>query len=81
MAYYRKRIALVEARRYTRNGNGMEAEDVAKWCGGLQTNEGLFIDQGALTLFCDYGDWVVQLAPGEFDVLKPDAFEATFVEA
>ncbi len=39
MGYYRKKPIVIEARQYTRNG--LEAEAVADWSDGQQTDKGL----------------------------------------
>jgi hypothetical protein len=41
MPFFKKKPVTIEARKYTRNG--LEAEAVAKWCGGDQTDDGLII--------------------------------------
>ncbi len=73
---YRKRPVVIEARRYTRNG--LEAEAVAKWCGGQQTNDGLVIHTLEGDHLADYGDWIIQGVQGEFYPCKPDIFEETY---
>ena len=39
MPLFRKKPVVIEARQYTRNG--LEAEQVAEWSGGQQTDDGL----------------------------------------
>ena len=76
MPKFRKKPITIEARQYTRNG--LEAESVAKWCGGDQIDSGLIIRtlEGAMT--ADYGDWIIKGVKGEFYPCKPDIFEATY---
>jgi hypothetical protein len=79
MSMYRKKPIVIEARRYTRNG--MEAEAVAEWCGGHQTNDGCEIETAEGTMLADYGDWIICGVAGEFYPCKPDIFDATYEEA
>jgi hypothetical protein len=76
---YRKKPVIIEARQYTRNG--LEAEQVAKWCGGTQTDEGLLIttihgNEGLV----EYGSWVIEEpnAPGNFYPCTAADFKATY---
>ena len=76
MPKYRKKPVVIEAKQYTRNG--LEAEQVADWCGGTQTNEGLTINTLEGDMKADYGDWIIKGIKGEFYPCKPDIFEATY---
>lgn len=76
MARYRKKPVVIEAMRYTRNG--LEAEQVAKWSGGVQTDMGLDIVTLEGTMLAEYGDWVICGVKGEFYPCKPDIFSATY---
>ena len=73
---YRKKPVIIEAHRYTRTG--LDAERVAKWCGGNRTNEGLEIPTLEGTMRADYGDWIIKGVKGEFYPCKPDIFAATY---
>ena len=76
---YRKKPVVIEAARYTRNG--LEAEQVAEWCGGEQTDEGLEITTLEGVMRADYGDWIIKGVKGEFYPCKPDIFDATYEPA
>lgn len=76
MAKYRKKPVVIEAREYTRNG--LEAEKVAEWCGGDQTDEGLIIHTLEGDHLANYGDFIIQGVKGEFYPCKPDIFEQTY---
>jgi hypothetical protein len=76
MPMYRKKPVVIEAHRYSRLA--LEAERVAKWCGGNQTDEGLEIDTLEGTMHADYGDWIIKGVKGEFYPCKPDIFAATY---
>jgi len=76
MAKYRKKPVVIEARQYTRNG--LEAELVAEWCGGNQTDAGLEIETLEGVMYGDCGDWIIKGIRGEFYPCKPDIFEATY---
>lgn len=76
MAQYRKKPVVIEAKQYTRNG--LEAEQVAEWCGGNQTDEGCEIVTLEGTMLAGYGDWIIQGVNGEFYPCKPDIFEKTY---
>ena len=73
---WRKKPVVIEARRYTRNG--LEAEQVAKWCGGVQTDLGCDIITLEGPMLVRYGDWVICGVKGEFYPCKPDIFAATY---
>lgn len=73
---YRKKPVEVEARIYTRSG--LEAEEVAKWCGGTQTSDGCEIQTLEGTMLADYGDYIIKGVKGEFYPYKPDIFELTY---
>lgn len=73
---YRKKPVVIEAAMYTRMG--LEAESVAKWCGGRQTDDGLEIDTLEGTMKANYGDYIIKGVQGEFYPCKPDIFEATY---
>lgn len=76
VALFKKKPVVIEARQYTRVG--LEAEEVAKWCGGTQTDDGLEIRTLEGVMLADYGDWIIQGVQGEFYPCKPDIFEATY---
>lgn len=79
MPLFRKKPVVIEARRYSRNG--MEAEEVANWCGGRQTDEGCVIRTLEGDMLANYGDWIIKGVKGEFYPCKPDIFVATYEEA
>ena len=79
MSMFRKKPVVIEARRYSRNG--LEAEEVAKWCGGMQTDDGCVIRTLEGDMLADYGDWIIKGVKGEFYPCKPDIFAATYEEA
>ena len=83
MAYYRKKPIVVEARQYTRNG--LEAEQVAQWCGGRQKNNGCLISTKEGNMLADYGDWIIKetfpTGDRNFYPCKPDIFEKTYEPA
>ena len=79
MALFRKRPVVIEARRYTRNG--LEADEVAQWCGGMQTDDGCIIHTLEGDHLAQYGDWIIKGVKGEFYPCKPDIFAATYEEA
>jgi hypothetical protein len=76
---FRKKPVVIEARRYTRNG--LEAEAVAAWCSGVQTDDGLEIETLEGTHLARYGDWIIKGVQGEFYPCKPDIFAATYEPA
>ena len=76
MGRYRKKPVVVEAKQYTRNG--LEAEEVANWCGGTQTDDGLIIHTLEGDMLAEYGDWVICGVKGQFYPCKPDIFEQTY---
>jgi hypothetical protein len=78
MAEFRKKPVVIEARQYTRNG--LEAERVAEWCGGRQTDDGCEIVTKEGTMLASYGDWIIKGVKGEFYPCKPDIFRATYDE-
>lgn len=73
---FRKKPVVIEARRYIRNG--LEAEQVAEWCGGSQDDNGLVIKTLEGEMRADYGDWIIKGVKGEFYPCKPDIFEETY---
>lgn len=73
---YRKKPVVIEARQYTRDG--LEAEKVAGWCGGQQTDDGLIIHTSEGDMLASYGDWIICGIQGEFYPCKPDVFEQTY---
>lgn len=73
---FRKKPVVIEARQYTRIG--LEAEQVAKWCGGQQTDEGCIIHTLEGDHLANYGDWIIRGVKGEFYPCKPDIFEQTY---
>lgn len=76
VALFKKKPVVIEARQYTRVG--LEAEEVAKWCDGNQTDEGLEIRTLEGVMLADYNDWIIKGVQGEFYPCKPDIFEATY---
>jgi hypothetical protein len=76
MPFFTKKPVTIEARQYTRNA--MEAEQVAKWCGGTQTDEGCIIETLEGDMLAEYGDWIIKGIKGEFYPCKPDIFAATY---
>lgn len=76
MPRFRKKRIEIEARQYTRNG--LEAEKVAEWCGGDQTDDGLIIHTLEGDHLANYGDWVIKGVKGEFYPIKPDIFRETY---
>lgn len=76
MGQYRKKPVVIEARKYTRNG--IQAESVADWCGGTQTNDGCLIQTSEGVMLAGYGDWIIRGVKGEFYPCKPDIFEMTY---
>lgn len=73
---FRKKPIVIEARQYTRNG--MEAEAVAEWCGGNQTDDGCHIDTLEGTMLAEYWDWIIKGVEGEFYPCKRSIFEKTY---
>jgi hypothetical protein len=78
MGFYRKLPVTIEAREYTRNG--LEAERVAKWCGGQQTDEGIIIKTLEGDHLGNYGDFIIKGVNGEFYPCKPEIFWKTYEE-
>ena len=78
MPKFRKMPVVVEARQYTRNG--LEAEKVADWCGGQQTDDGCIIHTLEGDMLAIYGDWIIEGIEGEFHPLKPGIFAKTYEE-
>ena len=76
MPKFRKKPVVIEARQYTRNG--LEAERVAEWCGGRQTDDGCVIHTLEGDHLASYGDWIIMGVKGEFYPYKPDIFAATY---
>ena len=76
MPIFRKKPIEVEARQYTRNG--LEAEKVAEWCGGQQTNDGNIVYTLEGEHLGQYGDWIIKGVAGEFYPCKSDIFRATY---
>jgi hypothetical protein len=75
---FRKKPLVIQAMRYTRVA--LEAEAVAKWSGGKQTDDGLIINTLEGELLANYGDWIIKGITGEFYPCKPDIFAATYEE-
>ena len=73
---YRKIPVEIEARQYTRNG--LEAEAIAEWCGGEQTDEGIIIHTLEGNHLGKYGDFIIKGVKGEFYPCKPDIFAMTY---
>jgi len=76
MPKFRKKPVVIEARQYTRNG--LEAEKVAEWCHGQQTDDGVIIKTLEGDHLGEYGDWIIKGVAGEFYPCKPDIFEKTY---
>ncbi len=76
MAKFIKKPVMIEARQYTRNG--LEAERVAKWCEGEQTNDGIIIHTLEGDHLGEYGDWIIKGIEGEFYPCKPNILEKTY---
>jgi hypothetical protein len=76
MPMFTKKPVTIEARVYSRNA--MEAEDVAKWCGGRQTDDGCIIETLEGDMLANYGDWIIKGINGEFYPCKPEIFVATY---
>ena len=79
MPNFRKKPVVIEAERYSRNG--LEAERVAKWCNGEQTDDGVLIHTLEGIHLGGYGDWIIKGVKGEFYPCKSDIFEATYEPA
>lgn len=73
---YRKKPVVIEAMQYTRNA--LEAERVAEWCGGTQSDDGCMIETLEGDMLARYGDWIIKGVQGEFYPCKPDIFEMTY---
>lgn len=78
MPFFVKKPIKVEARKYSRNG--ILAEDVTKWCGGTQTDDGCVIHTLEGDMLADYGDMIIKGVNGEFYPCKPDVFSKTYEE-
>ncbi len=76
MRRFRKKPVLIETRQYTRNE--LEAEQVATWCNGEQTDNGIIIHTLEGDHLGEYGDWIIKGVAGEFYPCKPDIFLATY---
>ena len=76
MPFFKKKPVIIEARQYTRNG--LEAEQVAKWCNGEQTDEGCIIHTLEGDHLANYDDWIIKGIKDEFYPCKPDIFDATY---
>ena len=76
MSFFKKKAIIIEARQYTRNG--LEAEQVAKWCKGDQVDEGIIIHTLEGDHLGNYGDWIIKGVKGEFYPCKPDIFKETY---
>lgn len=69
-----------EAKQYTRDG--LEAEQVANWCGGIQNDNGCIINVGTdQEAFAKYGDWIVEVLPYFYEVYSADEFALKFKQA
>lgn len=73
---YRKLPVVISAVRLGRNG--LQAEQVAKWCGGQQTDDGIIIHTLEGDHLANYGDFIIKGVKGEFYPCKPDIFRATY---
>lgn len=76
MPQFRKKPVVIEARQYTRTG--LEAEQVAEWCGGQQTDDGCIVHTPEGDMLARYGDWIIKGVKNEFYPCKPDIFRATY---
>ena len=76
MPMFRKKPVVIEARQYTHNG--LEAEQIAKWCSGQQTDKGCLIKTKEGDMLAEDGDWIIRGVKGEFYPCKPDIFEQTY---
>lgn len=76
MGFYRKKPVVIESRQYTRIG--LEAESVAKWCGGDQTDDGCVIHTLEGDHLANYNDWIIKGVKGEFYPIKPEIFRETY---
>lgn len=76
MPFFTKKPITIEAQQYTRNG--LQAEIVAKWCNGRQTDDGCIIETLEGDHLAQYGDWIIKGIKGEFYPCKPDIFNATY---
>lgn len=79
MPKFRKKPVVIEAREYTRNG--LDAERVAEWCGGQQTDEGCIISTLEGDHLAQYGDMIIKGVKGEFYPCKPEIFAETYEPA
>lgn len=77
MQYVRK-PEVFEAERYSRVG--LQAEKVAKWCDGEQTDNGLLVDTQDGQKLAEYGSYVLKHADGSFSVMGRKEFERDFEE-
>lgn len=73
---FRKNPIVVEAHIYTRNGE--EAEEVAFWCNGDQTDDGLVVHTLEGDMLAEYNDWIIKGVNGEFYPCKPHIFQKTY---
>lgn len=76
MPKFRKKPVVIEAMEYNRNG--LQADQVAKWCGGQQTDNGIGIKTLEGVMLASYGDWIIKGVSGEFYPCKPEIFEKTY---
>lgn len=74
---YRKRPVVIEARQFEPLSE-LDAEDVAAWCAGELTGEGLEIHTLEGVMLARPGDYVIQGVQGEFYPCRADIFEATY---
>jgi hypothetical protein len=76
MPFFKKKPVVIEARQYTRNG--LEAESIAAWSCGTQTDNGLVIHTLEGDHLASYGDWIIRGVHGEMYPCKPVIFEETY---
>jgi len=75
---FKKKPVIIEAKQYTRNA--LEAKQVAEWCNGKQTDNGVVIHTLEGDHLGKYGDWIIKGINGEFYPCKNDIFWKTYVK-
>ena len=78
MPKYKSKIETVEAHCYTRIG--LQAENVADWCGGEQTLGGLEIKTPGGTKLAMYGDMIIKDSNGDFFIWDEAKFKEIYKE-
>lgn len=90
---YRKKPAVVEARKFDGMGNLTDAENLAEWCGGVFRYDNMpgqelktyywWIEIPTLegTMRAKPGDYIIKGVQGEFYPCKPDIFAETYEAA